>query len=348
MEKINMSPKVSIIVCAYNVEDYISEALDGIYKQSFCDYELIVVDDGSTDKTEEIIKQYQDRGLIHIRNQQNLGLIASMRSGLEVSHGEYISKIDADDIPLPELIEYQVKLLDASSDIGIVGTGYININASGEILDTSGRESDNLFIQWGVMFGQPITNTGVLFRKELLERFSLDYREEFIHAEDYDLWARLLNYCKGSNLSQKLLKKRCHSSNISSRFSHIQFENHLRIAVRTIRERYPDIDISTKEMANLILLKRKNEFPVTNEPADLINTLETYLRLLSSFMNTYQGESLVGYLIVIEILMVYRKLIKKGFIFDLPFHFHIKASKLLFQGFLKYYLTREFFARKMK
>src|SRR5215831_13102998 len=126
-------PCVSVVLPVYNGEKYLAEALDSILQQTFNDYELIVIDDGSTDRSSAIIESYvkKDRRVI-VHRQDNCGLIMSLNQGSSLARGKYIARMDADDVSLPQRLEKQLDYLEQRPDIGLLGTWIQDIGPNGE------------------------------------------------------------------------------------------------------------------------------------------------------------------------------------------------------------------------
>lgn len=130
----NISPKVSVVMSVYNGEKYLPETIDSILNQTFKDFEFIIINDGSTDKTAKILTSYDDPR-IRIFNQENMGLTKSLNRAISLAKGEYIARMDADDISYPERLKKQVDYLNKNPDIGLVGSKYIRIDKRGRKID---------------------------------------------------------------------------------------------------------------------------------------------------------------------------------------------------------------------
>ena len=127
-----MNPKISVIMPVLNAELYLKTAIESVLSQTIPDFEFIIINDGSTDKTEEIIKSYQDPRIIYIKNDTNIGLSKSYNLGIRASKGEFIARMDADDISFKDRFESQLEFLEAHQEVGVVGGGVILIDESGK------------------------------------------------------------------------------------------------------------------------------------------------------------------------------------------------------------------------
>lgn len=207
-------PKVSVILPVYNAEKYLNEAIDSILNQTFTDFELIIINDGSTDNSEKIIDSYNDDRLIKVNNDVNLKLIATLNKGIDLAKGEYIARMDADDISLPERFNKQVKFLDEHKDYVVVGSNY---EAFGDESFISNLPTQDEHIRLELFFSNPFAHPSVMMRKEILTKKNIRYQTKYLHMEDLALWFDLSKHGKCSNLSENLLRYRVAGQNISKK-----------------------------------------------------------------------------------------------------------------------------------
>lgn len=203
-------PLVSVVMSVYNAEKYLKEAIDSILNQTYKNFEFIIINDGSNDKSLQIIEQYLDKRIVLINNDKNLKLVASLNKGLDLAKGKYIARMDADDISLPKRLEKQVDFMEHNLDVGICGTWLQHFPIGP--LDKN-RETPTYFdvLRYPSPFGHPT----VIMRKSVLDTFHLRYNPNFEYCEDYDLWSRAIRYTKFANLQEVLFKYREHQSSIS-------------------------------------------------------------------------------------------------------------------------------------
>jgi len=218
------TPKVSVVMSVYNGEKYLREAIESILNQSFREFEFIIVNDGSTDKTTEIIGSYNDSRIAIINNEKNIGLTKSLNKGLKIVKGEYVARMDADDISLPERLEKQVKFLDSHKNVGLVGAPPILIDERGNGLRLIKMKTKSEEIKKGLWKGNQFCHGSVMFRKECLEKAGF-YREEFKTAQDYDLWLRISEFWNIANLKEPLYNLRIghHSISIEKKFDQSRY-----------------------------------------------------------------------------------------------------------------------------
>lgn len=210
-----MSPFVSVVMSVYNGEKYLKPALESIFKQTYKNLEFIIINDGSTDRSLEIIQSYQrkdDRTILI--NRENRGLIISLNEGLDVASGKYIVRMDADDISVPTRIEEQVEFMEANTNIGVLGT---DIEVFGEGIKSKRKRfhtTHNELLPM-LLFTVTFAHPSVIMRKALLDRHQARYSSDYEHAEDYYLWLVLSEYTQFANVPRALLKYRNHDSNIT-------------------------------------------------------------------------------------------------------------------------------------
>lgn len=226
---LTLMPKISVIMSVYNCEKYLKYAVDSILNQTYKDFEFIIINDGSTDKSREILESYKD-DRIKLFNNKNKGLTKSLNEAIGYSKGEYIARIDADDIALPERFEKQVKFLDSNPEIVMCGTWADFINEDGEILREFRRPVTDRDIKREIVFHNPFIHPSVMMRKSVFDKIGL-YDESFRHAQDYELWTRIVTKFKTANIPEKLLRYRLLKEGITQ-------SNNLKIRIDNFRIRW--------------------------------------------------------------------------------------------------------------
>lgn len=204
-------PTVSVIMPAYNAEKYLREAIDSILGQTFTDFEFIIINDGSTDSTKDIILGYDDPRIIYLENEHNAGICVTLNKGLDAARGRYIARMDSDDISMPERFSKQVEYMDSHPETGVLGT---DIEVFGEGIDpyvfTQSYESD--LCSAGLLFNSCFAHPTVFMRTELLRMNSLCYEDEYRGLEDLRLWWHIAKVSNLVNLPSPLLRYRMHKS----------------------------------------------------------------------------------------------------------------------------------------
>lgn len=225
-------PKVSILMPAYNAQEYIAEAIDSILAQNFTDWELIIIDDGSTDASASIINQYRDNRIYYLKNEENQGLIKTLNRGIDYCNGDYIARMDADDVAMPDRLELQVKFMDSHPQYVMCGSNALVINNENKRTGRIKNLTKNNYLQINLLFSVPFIHPSMIIRREML--LENRYDENYLHVEDYELWCRLAQKGKIANLSKYLLHYRWHNTNVSVLNSEIQESQKNRIITRQI------------------------------------------------------------------------------------------------------------------
>ena len=214
---------ISVILPVYNAEKHLREAIDSILSQSYSHFELFIINDGSTDSTEQIIQSYTDPRIKCIKNEKNLGLIATLNKGIELSTGEFIARMDADDISLPQRFEKQIAFMQKNPDVGAAGSWYYNFSKKGRSEHTLSSNSAEL--QSILLFNSCLCHPSVIIRKSVLTTNNIKYHSACKHAEDYDLWIEISKVCKLSNVPEFLFKYRTHEEQVTNQHNSIQKES---------------------------------------------------------------------------------------------------------------------------
>jgi len=213
----------------YNGETYLGEAIESILHQEFTDFELVIIDDGSTDASAEIIESYDDPRIRFFENEHNIGLIGSLNRGLGLAWSPYVARMDADDVSLPERLARQVDFLDAHPEIGVLGCAVEVIDGSGNPSHTRRFAAEHRVLRWRLCFGNPIMHPTVIMRREVVNRVG-GYSSDMLHAEDYDLWRRLSSVTRLANLQDVLLCLRTHEDSVTSKHLVQQRNNSIKIS----------------------------------------------------------------------------------------------------------------------
>lgn len=201
-----MSPKISVVIPAYNAAYYIGACLKSMIDQSFKDQEIVVIDDASTDDSVKVVRSFQDPRIRLIENASNLGLAACVNKAIRSCAGEYIARMDADDIAHPTRLEKQLMFMEANPEIGIVGSAMQSVGHSNFLHRfPASHAACKAQLLFNVCFGHP---TVMIRRSVFLPADSL-YREELQqYSEEYELWCRLVDRIQFANMQEVLLQYR--------------------------------------------------------------------------------------------------------------------------------------------
>ena len=203
-------PRISIVMAVHNGEAYLREAVESMLHQTVTDFEFIIVDDGSTDRSAEIIGSYGDER-IHLTRQDNMGLSRSLNRGLDLARAPYIARMDADDISLPTRLEKQLAFMEVHRDIDVLGTW---AETFGDRAPTAWKfPTDPKVIQCEMLFHSVLVHPSVLIRRKAIEQHNLRYDPQVPYAQDFDLWHRAAAELRYANLPEVLIRYRIRETN---------------------------------------------------------------------------------------------------------------------------------------
>ncbi|MGN7760307.1 glycosyltransferase family 2 protein [Paenibacillus sp. 22594] len=232
--------KISVLMPVFNMAPYIEESICSILTQTYTDFELLIIDDGSTDGTLDIIRKFDDRRIKLITHSSNVGLIETLNQGIDLCTGEYIARMDGDDIALPHRFERQVNFMDAHQDCGVCGSQVYLLGR--DTVTTKPLHHEE--IRCWQLFHCTIVHPTVMIRKSVLKDHGIMYLN-FVHAEDYEIWNRLSAVTQVVNLPEVLLMYRQHSNQISNVHQQVQVIESERI--RRDQLRLLDIEPTAEE-----------------------------------------------------------------------------------------------------
>jgi glycosyltransferase involved in cell wall biosynthesis len=282
-------PLVSILLPCYNVERYVDNCINSIIAQTYTNFELIIIDDGSIDKTNSVIKRYSDPRIILIRNDQNEGIVAVLNKGIKIAKGQYVARIDADDIMRIDRLEKQVSFLEREKDISIVGSWTKIIDTHGRLIDLMQYPLDDATIKNTMLFCNPFCHPAVMIRSEVIKK--IKYSSRYPNCEDFHLWFLISRKYKMANIADYLTCHRVHQNSISIKNNKSLRENTMEIITTKLQKigvsysvndiaihaaiyfrfgaRYFDdperITIARKWVNNILMMQNENnEYPKIN------------------------------------------------------------------------------------
>lgn len=244
---INERPFISVLMPVFNAADFLHDAIKSILTQSFTHFELLIIDDGSTDESLEIAYQFDDSRIRIIPLDRNKGIISALNFGLSVAKGKYLARMDADDIAFPNRFEKQIDFLENNSSIGCLGTDFKWLDEPSEKSWVQYYDAENIKIS--LLFGCSICHPTVMFRMREIRRYNLTYPNKYPYAEDYAFWVSLSQYMKIANLTEPLLYYRRHDSQISKKKSTAQCQSIDSIQIEQIKR----LGLSSISVADLMM-----------------------------------------------------------------------------------------------
>lgn len=276
------APSISVLMPAYNAQAFIRQSVQSVLAQTFEDFELIVVNDGSTDDTAAILAAFDDPRLRIIDNPRNLGIVGTLNHGMQEARGRYIARMDADDFCLPHRFARQKAFLDSNPDTVIVAAEMALLEDGNVTFAREGGDTDPAILEWLLHLGNPVGHTSMMFRAETVAAMGTYLREDFTYAEDFDFSHRMLRHGKIAVLPEYLVIYRKHLTNLTRTKRTAMIER----TARVLREAYlrllgpgsaTDADLVTEHMIS------RAPFPDDAAPLRLAQFLP---RLIAAFADS--------------------------------------------------------------
>jgi len=198
-------PAISVLMPAYNAAEHIEQSIGSLLQQTFTEFEIIVVDDGSTDDTWHIVGSISDSRIRLIQNPRNMGVVWSGNHGLSQARAPLIARLDADDYCMPRRLEVQARFLDDNPHVQMVGTGGITLTGDRFGATNTRPEPDPTVLRWMFQITNPIGHSSVMFRRSVIDRLGEYMRGDFQYAEDFDFFHRILDLGTVAMISDRLV-----------------------------------------------------------------------------------------------------------------------------------------------
>lgn len=284
---------------AYNAEEYIKESIESILNQTYRNFEFIIINDGSIDTTEEIVRSFNDPRITYLKNDGNIGLSRSFNFGISKAQGKYIARMDSDDIAMETRLEIQVKYLQDNTHIDIIGSSVTLIDGKNKRLGAISKPREHDVIKWQSLFSTPLIHPTVIGKNEVFKNNL--YNESLINSEDYELWSRLIfsNKAIFHNLKRSLLSYRIYPKSFTRSLGPKKILNSIENGLRNI-EHYLKLDNSDKNL--LIELRQNNYLSVTK----LFRVVIIYTRIFYLFVRKEKPtyiDTLTIFLSLIKIIL---------------------------------------------
>ncbi|MBT0810638.1 glycosyltransferase family 2 protein [Litoribacter ruber] len=271
-----MRDLVTVLMPAYNCANYIQESIDSILNQTFSDFKFLIIDDGSTDATKEVINSYPDPRIQFVNNPTNNGYIHCLNQGIEMISSKYIVRMDADDISLPQRLEKQIEFMEKNSNIAVCGCGKINfLDGHPETETEVFNITDSRELLFSSIFNTSIPHPSAIIRRSILSQNNIKYNEHYYYAEDKAMWLDLSKFGDLANLPEYLIKYRLHKNQVSTTKHLMQRNNSLEKTKLALNDY--GIDLAQEEMDALHFI--------------------CYPQCCTSLKDLYQVESLINKMI---------------------------------------------------
>ncbi|MDO5054400.1 MAG: glycosyltransferase family 2 protein [Pasteurella oralis] len=282
------APIVTVLICAYNAEKYIADCLNAVINQTYKNLEIIIINDGSTDNTQDILNKISkiDSRIKLVLNKKNIGFINSLNKGLTYSTGKYIAKTDADDITKPEWIEKIVSVMEKEDSILAMGSymSIISEKDNGSMLSKKASHGD----EWrkplshseiieAMLFYCPMNNPSMIMKTEIYTKYGLKFDPNYLYAEDYKFWLEVSRIGKLANYPESLVYYRLHSNQTSSLHINKQLKTAKKIRKEAINYYLSDLGIkhslSKKITFKDVLLIQKEEYNISIPNSEIFNQI---------------------------------------------------------------------------
>ncbi len=314
-------PLITVLMPVYNGERYLKQAIKSILNQTYINFEFIIIDDGSSDHSANIIKSYADQRIILVQNKKNLGLIRTLDKGIRIASGKYIARMDADDISFSTRLATQVNFMEKHPDMGMSGTAI-------QIIDDNGKQgsivtfpNNSSVLKWHLCFYCPFAHPSVMFHTGVAKKaggyFSKNLigREQY-SAEDYDLWRRISAISNIHNISEPLIYLRKHDKNLTKIYELEHHKNSVIIS-RSLMNRYLKRNPPSSLVESLVF-DHKSGKTREKEVRLLCDLYRGYLN--NNVVTNYENEAIladllgrlkkrISYFNIVEILFVLRRII---------------------------------------
>ena len=275
----NNLPLVSVIMPVYNSAKYLNEAIDSILEQTYENIELIIIDDGSSDNSINLINNYNSSKIRFYQNEKNLGVSATRNKAIDLSKGKYVALMDSDDISPPDRIKKQIDFLESNFDYALVAGHYESFTKYPFYTKRKLRKHCIIDekIKVDLNFIGSIAAGTVVVQKEILDQNNLRFDSKLKIAEDFDFWRRISKYAKVTSINELLVYYRKHPTNSIKQKKLV--DNHMTLA---LKKSFNDLEINSDDLFDnneklkniesfFILLNRFEEFMKKNEETKKFN-----------------------------------------------------------------------------
>ncbi len=270
--------KVSVIMPVYNAAGYVKESIDSILAQTLVDFELILINDCSTDLSKEILESYTDPRIKILHNERNMGIVHTRNRGLEVANGEYIAILDSDDLAYPTRLQLQTEFLDSHPDYGICGSDY-------DVIDSTGKKLIHISVPHSALDNNTILkfninciHSSMTIRSSILKNHR--YRVGFDIIEDYELAFAVSRKWKIGNLNRTVTSYRVHGNNISIEKWGKMIGSRKTLDAEVLRDMEIPFSMEELDLHSNFINANYEYFKINDRRKTLLSWLEKYISLL--------------------------------------------------------------------
>ncbi|MBP7055329.1 MAG: glycosyltransferase [Candidatus Omnitrophica bacterium] len=293
-------PETSVIMSVFNTEAYLAQAIDSVLNQTYRDFEFIIVNDGSTDHTLNMLEEYKkkDDRIVLMDNRKNIGVAKSLNIALNACRGKYVARMDPDDISLPGRLLAQITYMNANPDVGLLGSCVKSIDEKGRVTGAWAYPCDDLSIKWRLLFSNAFAHPSVVYKRGIVLGFG-GYNEYIGSGIDFDLWVRMSASTRMHGLKEFLVLWRTHPESMTAKYG----ERRKKVYLSVIREHisnYLGIVISSKQAEELYRIESGYSASTSQDVAEISDLMEDmYLKFMkkhavrSAFSKNYLLSSML-------------------------------------------------------
>lgn len=263
---------ITVLMPVFNSELFVKEAIESILNQSHQNFEFLIINDGSTDQSHAIISSFFDSRIKYINNEVNKGIVNTLNEGLKLSKGNYIARMDADDIALPDRLTKQVDFLTANPTYKLCGSRAIAIDVNGKKLNNLNRPQHSTKIKVFNLFRNAFIHPTIMADAETIKKFA--YSEDFKYAEDYFLFSQITMAYPVANLKEHLLFYRIHEESITSKKKAEMVQSELKTITYLLSFLFDEVDQQNLFIHHSILRPEDADFSEHEVEHHLINILK--------------------------------------------------------------------------
>lgn len=279
-----ISPIISVILPVYNGEAHLEECINSVLKQSFTNFEFIIVDDASTDNTSKILKEFaiKEARVRIITHKVNKKQTAAANTAINNAKGKYLARMDADDVALANRFQKQIDFLEDNPKIGMVGSWTDVISEIGEISEQWKTASTSGILKWNLLFGTSFAHSSVMMHKALVEQVGYYQSPE---AEDYELWSRLSRVSDVANIPEVLQQKRVWSGQLALKVPTETRDCVLRIMQKNINHLLKPSSLDLETIINIRQVSDKT--PIIDDSQNISNVRNILLKLYFKYVSKF-------------------------------------------------------------
>ena len=275
------SPLISVILPVYNGEDHLIECVESVLNQTFEDFEFIIVDDASTDKTVPMLKEFatKDNRIIIVTHQVNQKQTAAANTAIKLAKGKYLARMDADDVALPNRFEKQVTFLEENPNIGLLGSWVDIIDDNGNILKIWRTNDSDGYLGWNLLFGTSFAHSSVMMKNSIVKKVGYYQSPE---AEDYDLWSRISRVTNVANFPEVLQQKRVWAGQLALKVPTETRDSVLQIMQKNMNYLLKDSHLDLSMVRDI--RKVSDKTPIIQDSQQIANINKILLQLYNKYL----------------------------------------------------------------